>query len=107
MRNGKSQLRKYLHNTGLEAGISLTSESWERVQLIVGDDISGPEQAEQAIGSQPVGSSLPWPLHQFLPSGSYHALVLVLTSFNDEQCCRSTSQKALFCGSVLLQQKKP
>ena len=28
------------------------------------------KQAEQALGSKPVSSTLPWPLHQLLPPGS-------------------------------------
>jgi hypothetical protein len=28
------------------------------------------KQAEQAMGSKPVSSILPWPLHQLLPPGS-------------------------------------
>ena len=28
------------------------------------------KQAEQAMGSKPIGSNPPWPLHQLLPPGS-------------------------------------
>jgi hypothetical protein len=43
------------------------------------------KQAEQAKGSKPENSIPPWLLHQLLPPGSYPALVLVPTSFDDEQ----------------------
>jgi hypothetical protein len=42
------------------------------------------KQAEQARGTKPLGSTLPWPLHQLLPSSSCSVLVPVLTSFGDE-----------------------
>ena len=44
-------------------------------------------KAEQAMGSKPVSSTLPWPLHQLLPPGSCPVEVPVLTSFSDEQQC--------------------
>ena len=40
---------------------------------------------EQAMGSKPVNSFPPWPLHQRLPPGSCPVWVPVLTSFSDEQ----------------------
>lgn len=43
------------------------------------------KQAEQAIGSNPVRSTPPWPLHHLLPPGFFPVSVPLLTSFGDGQ----------------------
>ena len=45
--------------------------------------VSVRKQAEQAMMSEPVSSTPPWPLHQLLPPGSCPVCVPVLTSFSD------------------------
>ena len=51
------------------------------------------KQAEQAMRSKPVSSStLPWPLHQLLPTGSCAVSIPVLTSYSDGLRCGAASQ---------------
>jgi hypothetical protein len=48
------------------------------------------KQAEQARESNPVSSTPPWPLHE-LPSSFCPGWIPALTSFGDEEQCRSVS----------------
>lgn len=49
------------------------------------------KQAKHTMRSKPVTSTTPWSLHQLLSPGSCPFWVLVLTSFSNEQQCRSVS----------------
>lgn len=50
------------------------------------------KQAEDAMGSKPVSSSHPWPLHQLLPQRSCPAWVLALTIFDSELLDRTVNE---------------
>jgi hypothetical protein len=70
------------------------------------------KQAKQALGSKPVSSTPPWPLHQLLSLDSCSVWVPVLISFNDGLHCGSVSQinpfiPKLLWGWCVIAAKKP
>lgn len=86
-------LRKCLHKKQLK-DIFLVIDWWGRAQIIVCANIpwlvilgSIRKQTDQALRSNLVSSTIPWPLHQLLLPGSRHNWILVLTYFNDKLWC--------------------
>jgi hypothetical protein len=57
--------------------------------------------AEQVMGSKPISSTPPRPLHQLLPLGSCSMCVPVLPSFDDEQRHESVNQINPFLSKLL------
>lgn len=78
--------------------IFLITNGHRRAQLMVDGTTLGivvldaiRKQPEQVIGSQPVGSTFPWPLPKFLPPSFYLSWVTILTSLSDREQCGTLS----------------